>query len=854
MGEVYLAVDTRLSRKVALKHLSDPLSDAAPARDRLLREARAAAQITHPNIAAIYDILETESKPWIVMEYAQGETLAAIVRRGAMKVEAALSIAARLADALARAHAAGVIHRDLKPANVILTPDGTPKVLDFGLARAPWLALDAAPAEGPTIESPYASIAQLAGTPGYMAPELLLGAPATTLSDIFGLGVLMFEILSGRHPFEAPDTSSLALAVLGKPAPPVSSINPLVPTWVDRLVAKAMAREPADRYQSAAELAADLRQADEAASRGRVTTGGVTAPVRSDAPISRTRRTARSLGIGSAVVATAAIVLALFPGIWRRHTPAIVGAGETSVVAVLPLSNASGDPALDRLGVGVSESLIAALHGVRAITVAPRTENRTPSEPMRDVPRLARDLGANIVIGGTVLGGGDHLQFAVSMQKSDGTSVWEQRFNGSERDLLQIQARAAGDIVDALGVRVSAAERDRLRRPPTTSLDAYTDYSIGRTLLGRPDVAGNAGKALDAFTRATQKDASFAWAFAGLADACWEQYRASRERSWPERARSAIEQALRLAPDDGTIRLSLVAAYASTGRFTQAESLAREALALDPGDAEAHRLLAGALKDQGRTEEAEAQYQQAIALRPAGAANHLAIGLFFYEAGRYSEAVGAFTRVTELQPDNVWGYLDLGAAYQNMGDSTRALAVYQKALAVSNTGAIHTNIGNIYWAEGRFADAAHAFEEALALEPNDAVKHGNLADAYVRLGRRTEARQEYRRAAELTRDELAVNPRDARALARRALFEAKSGLMAEAVQDARDAVALSPDDMVVLYKRAVVHALAGQQEEAAAWLDRALQKGYSRSQARNDIDLEKVRRLPQVAALLRENR
>ena len=214
MGEVYLAHDTRLNRKVALKSLSGPSVDTPEARDRLLREARAAAQLTHPNIAAIHDILDTGPCPCIVMEYVQGETLAAKIARGPSPSGQAVAIGVQLADALAHAHAAGVVHRDLKPANVQVTPDGTAKILDFGLARSRSLEDPTMPAGAAAGDVARSQAGRLTGTPAYMAPEQLMGKPATPQSDVYGLGVLLFEALSGRRPFEAPDFVHLALAIL----------------------------------------------------------------------------------------------------------------------------------------------------------------------------------------------------------------------------------------------------------------------------------------------------------------------------------------------------------------------------------------------------------------------------------------------------------------------------------------------------------------------------------------------------------------------------------------------------------------------------------------------------------------
>ena len=262
MGEVFLATDTRLNRKVALKYLSEPSLDLPRARERLLREARAAAQISHPSIAAIYDILDAGTHPCIVMEYVPGETLSKVAGRGPMPVDRVAAIGAQLADALAHAHAAGVVHRDLKPANVVLTDEGAVKILDFGVARVLDIDEELAAADAPTRETLLSQAGRFAGTPAYMAPEQLAGRAATPLTDIYSLGVTLFELLTSHRPFGGKTTPDLVYQMLSSPVPLPSALNGAVPPVLDAIVAKAMAREPAQRYRSAAEMAADLRRVE----------------------------------------------------------------------------------------------------------------------------------------------------------------------------------------------------------------------------------------------------------------------------------------------------------------------------------------------------------------------------------------------------------------------------------------------------------------------------------------------------------------------------------------------------------------------------------------------------------------
>ncbi len=305
------------------------------ARERLLHEARAAAQISHPNIAAIYDVLDTGPHPCIVMEYVPGETLAHVSARGPMPVGQVTAIGAQLADALAHAHAAGVVHRDLKPANVVLTAEGSVKILDFGVARVLDVQEELAAADEPTREAIQSRTGKLAGTPAYMSPEQLAGHPATPLTDIYSLGVTLFELLTSRRPFGGKTTSDLVYQMLSSPAPLASALNGAVPPLLDAIVAKAMAREPAERYRSAADMAADLRRAGSPAPSGTGSDEEDLADVERRLARRRRRRAAAAV---SACAAAAAL------GVWAYATsrrqplapPSAVGVGRRAAVHERP--------------------------------------------------------------------------------------------------------------------------------------------------------------------------------------------------------------------------------------------------------------------------------------------------------------------------------------------------------------------------------------------------------------------------------------------------------------------------------------------------------------------------------------
>jgi serine/threonine-protein kinase len=848
MGEVFVAIDTRLDRKVALKYLSDPSLDLPRARERLLREARAAAHISHPNIAAIYDILDTGPHPCIVMEYVPGETLSTVAGRGPLPVERVAAIGAQLADALAHAHAAGVVHRDLKPANVVLTAEGAVKILDFGVARVLDIEEELAGADTPTREALLSQPGRLAGTPAYMAPEQLAGRTATPLTDIYSLGVTLYELLTSHRPFGGRTTPDLVYQMLSSPAPLPSALNGEVPPLLDAIVAKAMAREPHQRYRTAADLAADLRRLERgtvpASSTGTSDMVEVARRLRGR----RRRRAAAAIGAVAAGVGLLAFAAWAFDRWGRAAAPP--GTGPVSV-AVLPFTSAQHSPDAVAAGLGFSESIAAALEGLSAVTVLSRPDFTAYLADAADRVKSAGELGVAAVVVGDTTVDGPRRAFTVRVQRPDGRVLLSRNYQAEGVTVSALERRAAGDIVEALNVSLTAADRERLRRVPSCRDDAYADFVEGRSLLDRKDIPGNRARAEQAFRRAVERDARCVPGFIGLADALWSAYRdEGPDQALVDGARQALDAAATLDPDSPAIKRAYAMLYLGTGRPDQAERHILDVIEHRPFDDEPYRMHAEILGRQGRTEEATAALHQAVRLRPGNAMNYVSLGNSHVSAGRYEDAVRTYIKGLELQPDNVWLKSNLAAAYAYNGEPRNAIAVYESVADLD--GAMLSNLSTLYFDEGRYREAAELLKRALALEPRSAVKHGNLGDTYRKLGLAREAADEYRRAAALTAEQLKVDDGDALALARHAVFLAKLGEAAPALRDARRAVQRQPDDNTVLYKRAVVHALLKQRTEAVEWLRKALDKGYSRARAASDPDLESIRMVPAVDAMLRQ--
>src|SRR5688572_628088 len=427
MGAVWLAEDTRLHRQVALKMVRPADTGGAAARERLMREARAAAALNHPHIAAVHDVLEDHGEIVIVFEYVEGETLHSRLTRGPLPAPEAVDIATHIAKALATAHAQGIVHRDLKPANVIIGAGGHVKVLDFGIARMLTMGTTET-AGGPLAQS---SAGGFVGTASYAAPEQMVSSAVDERADLYALGVVLFEMIGGRRPFPGNDPVQLATSKLSQDAPPLSSTGRLVPPALDGLVARLLERDPGERPMSAADVVTQLADIY----------GKQRAP-----------------GLWTSVAAVAAIAALAGFGAWEigRFVRPPIDPSAPPVIAVMPLANVSGDPAKDYVAAGIAESLISSLAALPSVTVLSRASVTEARSRAKDEAALAKDLGATYIVNGSVQESNGTLKISLHLVKPDRTVAWGDSVEGTFDRIFDLQSRLATSLSSALVVRVSA--------------------------------------------------------------------------------------------------------------------------------------------------------------------------------------------------------------------------------------------------------------------------------------------------------------------------------------------------------------------------------------------------------------
>ena len=821
MGEVFLCHDSRLHRKVALKCLTSGEPDDAQA--SILREARAVARLTHPHIASVYDVLEYDGRAFIVMEYVEGESLRTRLQRAALSAEETIAIGRQLASALAAAHRHGVIHRDLKPSNVQLMQDGTVKVLDFGVAKM-MPRLDASD-EPTTTQLPSRDRSDTPGTPVYMAPEQLVGGHVDVRSDIYSLGVVLFEMVTGRRPYNESNAAALAVAMSTSPPAPPDAIDPRVPRRLSSVIVKALQREPFNRFQTADELGAALDMLIEPTTRE-------VAP----APIGRLRR--RLIASLFAVAAVAGIV-----GWWAWTNRPRPPRTRPIVLAILPVDTPGGDPRADYLGTAFVSVLVQNFGSIPGLTVVSRASTAPYETRRNDLAPMRREIGAEYVLDVTMKSAAPGTELVARLRRTEDTStVWEQTIAG---DAVAVQNGLIDALANALerralSRRLSREETERLHKVPTTNADALLAYAEGRALIGPSNSPESTARAIALLQGATRKDPRFAMAFAALGDAYWQKYERDKDPSLVSMATGAVTEALRIDPGQAPVHYALGNMYQQTGRYEEAVTALRRAIAIQPDSEDSHILVARVLAAKGDYRAASEEAQRAVDIRPSWN-SYFNQGRVEFAAGRLDQALVAFRRTTELNPMFAGGFQMLGATHQMQGDFERAIGNYEHSIRLAPNAPAYTNLAIAYLRAKRYDEAITAFKQALERDPQQASRYRNLADAYKIAGRGAEAREYYSKALAVARNQIAVNPRDVITIALVALCEANLGRRAEAERHAAEAVAIGGPNAELRFRLTKVYLALNDRAAALATLRAAVAAGYESKAAREDEELASLR-------------
>ena len=830
MGEVFLAEDSLLRRQVAIKVIRLEHGRDAAFHHRMQKEAERASQLNDSHIAAVHDLIEQDGRLFLVMEYVEGETLRARLREPLAGPEF-FSIAEQCVAGVSAAHRHGIVHCDLKPENLMITPEGTVKILDFGFAQ-------------PSQEEGSAetlSCSTLGGTPGYMAPEVLLGGAPDKRSDIFSLGIVLYEALAGHHPFRVdPATSTADRIVRSDPAPLPRS----APPGMNAVLALMLAKEPAQRYQSCKEVLQDV-----SAIRAGHT------PLLGKSRAHAERSWPRKMIWLAATAMTMILLIALSLRSLRLRMPwsAVPVSASTRQLAVLPFEPAAQDSNSRAFAGGLTETLAARLGEIAdrdSLEIVSASEVRKQS--VRDARHARSLLGATLVLEGNLQQSGNTVRITYNLVDTKSMrQVHSGVITADDANIFAVQDRVIAEVLKKLDIELAKEDRRRMEKHGTTQPQAYDYYLRARGYLQDYDRVNSLENAVAGFQRSLDLDPRFALAYAGLGQAFLHKYALAHSPEALEGANAACQNSVQLDPSGPDAEVCLGMLYNATGRYDAAARHLERALNLEPTRDESYRELAIAYEGLNRLDDAESLLKKAVASRPHYWAAHKWLGRFYEAHGRYDQAAEQFKRVVEMAPDSIDGYSNLGAFYVEQGKYAEAIDALERSIKIQPTASALNNVGAVYFYQRRYAEAARSYELATQLTPDDYRIFGNLGEAYGQIvGKQEESRRSYAQALKLADQRLSANGNDAGALLEAALYAAMLGQITKSEKYRKSGIGLSGHDPEARFNSALVLAQMHQDSRALAELDRALVAGLPASKVTDNPAWQRFATDPRFMAVM----
>jgi eukaryotic-like serine/threonine-protein kinase len=844
MGAVYKAKDREVERVVALKLIRPEMASNPSILARFKQELMTAHQVTHKNVIRIYDLSEADGVKFITMEFVEGSDLRQLYReKGKLPPDEAVDIIRQVCMALDAAHSAGIIHRDLKPQNIMKDKSGRILVMDFGLARS-------VQSEGMT------QTGALLGTIEYMSPEQAMGKTLDQRSDLFAVGLIFYELLSGKMPFKAETAMASLLMRNQERAVPLAEIDATVPAGLSDIVSRCLERDLDRRYPSASEIIADLD-----AWQGK---RPVMASIIMQAPKQRRAIPWKWVAPAGAALLAALLLLAI-PGtrqlIFRTPTAenraSIVNPGLPSLtqgkyVAVMPFRVLGDASSMGYIAEGLGEALSAKLFQLKGVhlTSADAARKLDPNLPL---PQIAKKLGANMIVQGTVQGTADQMRITVKLENvGENKTVWNEEFPGVSGDLLALEDMISGKLVTAMGANASDLGVADAVAHPTDNVDAYDLYLRGKNAMRGQFNPKNFQTAIDYFNQSLKKDPNFALAYTGLANASLRMYSEKKDASWAEKALTAARRAAELNDKLPEAHMTLGTVYSATGQNNQAIAELKRGQELAPNSDEAYRRLGGAYVGVGQKDLAIEALAKAVEINPYFWGNPNSLGQAYLTFGDYEHALKAYQQVVQLEPQNPNGYTNVGAAYAYLGRYQESIDAFKKALELQPDAQTYSSLGTAYFLSKRYSEAVPMFEKAVEMNPSDQVLLGNLGDGYRWAGQQDKANLTYKKAIALANKDLQVNSRNSGLLGQMALYYAKSGDLNKGRELLQRAKSISPGEFSLYYEAATLETIADRPTQAVAELKTAMQKGQPTSDVEADPEFASLRTRPDYQALIKE--
>ena len=839
MGQVYQAQDTKLKRVVAIKRMAPRLQQDEHDRRRFLREAQQASALNHPNIASIYDVIEEQGEILLIMEYVEGTPLRAKLRAHQdFSTDEFFKVAVQSVEGLNAAHEKGILHGDIKPENIMLTPDGRVKVLDFGVARR----FSLGDANEATLTVATLSGA-MEGTPAYMAPEVLMQKPYDGRADLFSMGLVCYEMLGGKQPFETDSMAGTLASVLHTEPPPIEQVNPKVSSSVSAVVRTMLAKDPAQRYSTARDVLVDLRRVQQG--EDPVFAHGTVAPKKPKPKFPP------QIKIATAIAATALIVAAaFFGGNLLRHDSRDAASNSTqsngeksTTLVVLPFDAVSDDAKLTAFGNGLVNTLTAKLaqlsenHPLQVVSVG---ELRQKS--VTDLAQARQEFGADTGLHVALQRSGDLVRVTYSLTDAkNGKVVKAEATDAPVTDPFAIEDEVTKAVAAALGFSLRADETRELGFHGTSMPDAYNYYTQARGYLEDASKAASVDSAIILLGEALKVDPNYGRAEADLGSAYWAKYTASKDQGSIVKSRQACSKAIDLGNAGAAGHVCLGVIESGTGKYEEAVDQFQRAVQLEPSNEDALIGLGGAYERLGKPQDAENSYKKIVSLRQNYWRGYNLLGAFYLRQAQYDDATKMFQKVIERTPESFRGYANLGATYLYQAKYAEAIKPLERSLAIHPTADTYSNLGTAYYYQHQFKEAAQSYQKAVQLNNGDYTNWGNLGEAAYLAGDHPQAIESYRKAIILARLELKVNPYDIQLLRDLANYYAMTNDRRNALRYLNEALEQSKFSKESLFKAALVYKDLGEVGPAIEWFRKALQAGYPRDALQTSPDLDNLR-------------
>ncbi|PYP93026.1 MAG: hypothetical protein DMG65_02310 [Candidatus Angelobacter sp. Gp1-AA117] len=815
MGEVYEAEDLELNEQIALKVIRQHTSIGSAIVDRLRREVQLARKVTHPNVCRVFDLgyhrQDHVEIIFLTMELIRGETLSERLKRlGKLEPQEAFPIAVQLCQALNAAHQAGVLHRDFKCGNVMLIGSGEQVravVTDFGIARGMSSAQD---------HTGTVTAGMIVGTPSYMSPEQIMGKPLTAASDIYSLGLVLYEMVTGKRPFHEQSSWTEALKRLTENAPaPVQSVPQVGANW-NATILKCLERDPAKRFSSAQQVIESLRYGPR--------------------PRSWSRTAMAALACALLLVSAATY---FFFNRWGA-----VPLPQERHIAVLPFSFSGSDASDRAIANELAESLNGYLARLQAsensLWVVPWSEvkNRKP----QDTAGARTALGVNLLITGSLEHKNDKYYLHIQLKDAQNSrDLRSQVVEAPQSQAVTLEDTLIERTSAMLQIHVPSELQHHIAEDETTVPGAFEFYEQGKGYLARYEGLEDVDRAISLLQTAIDKDSHFALAYANLAFAYAAKYRLTADLKWLDKAKPICEQAISLNDKLAPAHVTLGMIREGTGNLDGAIREYEQALELDPTDDYTRNLLSLAYDKAGRLLQAEALLKSAVKRNPASWVNYNFLGYFYYRHAQYSQAEPQFLAASQLAPDNPRTFSMLGGVYLAECKYKEAEDILARQVALQPTYAAYSNLGTARLHQARYSDAAQMFQKATGLRPDDDRLWYNLGNAYSMAGEQAKATAAYQKALELGERVLAVRPKDDQLQGRLILYYAKLG-QKEKTQRTLAQLARRPvNEPEIWFNAAVAYELLGERAHGLDALHSAAEAGYSLCEIQSAPELASLR-------------